>query len=193
MNFVDLVLLSVALAMDCFTVSIACGVILRRRIWRQIVQMALLFGIFQAAMPFLGWLCSNMFSQYIEAYAHWVAFVLLLFLGGRMIKESFEEEKDHHFNPLRLHTQLILAVATSIDALAVGISFCCIGYTTSDSLIIPLIIIGAGSLLFSIAGSLLGIRFGKHIAHCLHPELFGGIILIFIGIKILLGHIIQAS
>lgn len=188
MNIFDLILLSVALAMDCFTVSIACGVILRRRIWGQIVQMALLFGLFQAAMPLIGWLASNLFSRYIEAFDHWIAFALLLFLGGRMIKESFEEEKEHHFNPLSLRTQLLLAVATSIDALAVGISFSCIGYTTLASLTLPLIIIGVGSFLFSATGSLLGVRFGKQIARRLRPELLGGIILIFIGIKILLEH-----
>lgn len=186
MNIFDLILLSVALAMDCFTVSIACGVILRRRIWGQIVQMALLFGLFQAAMPLIGWLCSNMFSHHIEAYDHWIAFALLLFLGGRMIKDSFEKEKEHHFNPLRLRTQLLLAIATSIDALAVGISFSCIGYTTLASLALPLMIIGAGSFLFSATGSLLGVRFCKQIARRLRPELLGGIILIFIGFKILI-------
>ena len=124
----DLFLLSVALAMDCFTVSIMGGVILRRPIGNAIVRMAVLFGLFQAAMPFFGWLGTANFSHYIEAVDHWIAFGLLAFIGGKMVWESFGEEEQQSFNPLSLRTQLLLAVATSIDALAIGNSMAWIYY-----------------------------------------------------------------
>jgi putative Mn2+ efflux pump MntP len=189
MNVADVLLLSVALAMDCFTVSIVSGVILRCRVWGLMLWIAFLFGFFQAMMPFIGWLCTNHFAHYIEAYDHWIAFGLLAFLGSRMILESNKPEEQQHFNPRRLSTQLILAVATSIDALAIGISFAVTGFDTVSSLLFPLIMIGIGSFLFSIIGHLMGIRFGSGIRRRLRPELLGGIILLFIGTKILISHL----
>lgn len=189
MTLFDIIFLAVALAMDCFAVSIVSGVIMRRHVWRIILQMSVLFGVFQALMPFIGWLCTSYFSDYLEAIDHWIAFGLLVFLGGRMIKESFEPDENVHFNPAKLRTQIVLAVATSIDALAVGISFACIGYKTVSRLMMPLFVIGLVSFLFGVTGNLLGIRFGKAIARKLRPELFGGAILIVIGIKILLSHL----
>ena len=188
----DLLLLSVALAMDCFTVSIMSGVILRRRLCAAILRMALLFGIFQALMPLLGWAGTAHFSQYLEAVDHWIAFGLLAFIGGKMVWESFHGEDEEHqiFNPLKLRTQLLLAVATSIDALAVGISMACLSYTRIEQLTVPLFIIGMGSVLFSLLGYWLGVRFGKAIARRLKPELVGGIVLIFIGVKVLLTHLL---
>lgn len=190
MNYADLLLLAVALAMDCFTVSIVSGVIVRRAQWGTILRMSFLFGLFQAAMPFIGWLGTTYFSQYIEACDHWIAFALLAFLGVRMIRESFQPEEEKKFDPTALRTQLVLAVATSIDALAVGITFACTGYCSARSLTFPLMIIGLVSLGFGIAGNLLGIRFGRSISRRLKPELFGGIILIAIGIKVLLSHLL---
>ena len=191
MNLADILLLSVALAMDCFTVSIVSGVILRRHWWSLILWIALLFGFFQAMMPFIGWLCTNRFAHYIEAYDHWVAFGLLCYLGLRMIIDSTKEEEEKHFNPRLLSTQLVLAVATSIDALAVGISFSVTGYDTLSTLTFPLIAIGLGSFFFSIAGHLLGIRFGSSIRKRLRPELIGGTLLILIGLKVLISHLIE--
>lgn len=189
MTIAELLLLSVALAMDCFTVSIVNGVIVARRQWTTILSTALLFGLFQALMPLLGWLATSRFAHYIEAYDHWVAFGLLAFLGLRMIKESGEPEEEHHLDPTHLSTQLLQAVATSIDALAVGISMAVTGYTSAASLLWPLTVIGIGSLLFSVAGFLLGLRFGSSIRRRLRPELFGGLILLFIGVRILLTHL----
>lgn len=197
MSILELWLLAVALAMDCFTVSIVFGVLLRKIEWRTILVVAFLFGLFQAVMPLAGWLATNSFSSLIEDYDHWIAFGLLAFLGGRMIKESFsydEEEKEaeaeaKHINPRKLKTQLVFAVATSIDALAVGISFTCLGFNTISSLSLPLLIIGFVSLAFSIVGSLLGIRFGKGVEKRLKPELLGGIVLIIIGIRVLCEHL----
>jgi len=185
----DLLLLSVALAMDCFTVSIMSGVILRRQLSTAILRMALLFGIFQAAMPLIGWLGTAHFSQYLEAVDHWIAFGLLAFIGGKMIWESFGDESHQTFNPLSLHTQLLLAVATSIDALAVGISMACLGYEHVSQLTVPLLMIGVVSSVFSVTGYLLGIRFGKAITKRLKPELAGGLVLLFIGFKVLLSHL----
>lgn len=193
MSIPELWLLAVALAMDCFTVSIVFGVLLRKIEWRTILAVAFLFGLFQAMMPLAGWFATNSFSSLIEDYDHWIAFGLLAFLGGRMIKESFsddeEEEESKHINPRKLKTQLVFAVATSIDALAVGISFTCLGFNTISSLSLPLLIIGFVSLAFSIVGSLLGIRFGKGVEKRLKPELLGGIVLIIIGIRVLCEHL----
>lgn len=199
MNLLDIILLAIALAMDCFTVSIVSGVIMydtaedkvspMKGWWGVFIRMAFLFGLFQAAMPLFGWLGISFFQSQIEAYDHWIAFALLTFIGGNMIREAFSPEEEHHFNPRRLHTQLLLAVATSIDALAVGISFACTGYQSVSQLFVPLFIIGLVSFLFSIIGTHLGIRFGRAISHRLKPALVGGIILVAIGVKILVSHL----
>ena len=195
MSILELWLLAVALAMDCFTVSIVFGVLLRKIEWRPILVVAFLFGLFQAMMPLAGWLATNSFSSLIEDYDHWIAFGLLAFLGGRMIKESFSDDEEEeeaeakHINPRKLKMQLVFAVATSIDALAVGISFTCLGFNTISSLFLPLLIIGFVSLAFSIVGSLLGIRFGKGVEKRLKPELLGGIVLIIIGVRVLCEHL----
>lgn len=186
----DLLLLSVALAMDCFTVSMMSGVMLRRSLSAAILRMALLFGVFQAAMPLAGWLGTAHFSHYMEAVDHWIAFLLLAFIGGKMIKESFDDDaSEPSFNPLRLRTQLLLAVATSIDALAVGISMACLGYDHITMLTLPLVMIGATSALLSVVGYMLGVRFGSVVARRLKPELLGGLVLVFIGIKVLVSHL----
>ncbi len=196
MSLIDIILLAVALAMDCLTVSIVSGVIrvkseeVKSEKW-WIIRMAVLFGLFQAMMPLIGWLGISHFQAYMEAYDHWIAFTMLGFIGGRMVWESFGPEEEQHFNPRRLRTQLLLAVATSIDALAVGISFACTGYTAVGQLTLPLIIIGVVSFLFSLIGYQLGARFGRSIARRLKPELFGGIILIGIGVKILIEHLLE--
>lgn len=195
MNLLDIILLAVALAMDCFTVSIVSGVICSKESGERSLEkvgclrMAFLFGFFQALMPLIGWLGISHFQSYMEAYDHWIAFALLAFIGGKMIWESFGPEEEQHFNPRRLRTQLLLAIATSIDALAIGISLACTGYERLSQLTLPLAIIGVVSFLFSIVGYQLGARFGHSIAHRLKPELFGGVILVGIGIKILVTHL----
>ena len=189
MSIIDIILLAVALAMDCLTVSIVSGLTARdgqATETRWLYRMAFLFGFFQAFMPLLGWLGIIHFETYMEAYDHWIAFGLLACIGGKMVWESFGDSEEQHFNPCLLRTQLLLAVATSIDALAVGISFACTGYTQLSDLTLPLIIIGIVSFLFSIMGYHLGHRFGKPITKLMKPELVGGLILIAIGLKILL-------
>ena len=193
MNSIDIWLLAIALAMDCFTVSIVSGVIVRRFLWGLVLRMAFLFGGFQALMPFLGWLATSRFSEQLEAIDHWIAFSLLVFIGGRMIKGAFDEAEEPSFNPQNLRVQLLLAVATSIDALAIGISFACMGYHAMTMLVVPLFIIGLVSFLFSMVGYVLGVRFGNRIARRLKPELLGGVILVTIGIKILISHLFELS
>ena len=155
--------------------------------------MAFFFGLFQAMMPLIGWLGISHFQTYMEAYDHWIAFGLLAFIGGRMVWESLHPEEEQHFNPRRLRTQLLLAVATSIDALAVGISFACTGYSTFDQLLMPVAVIGAVSFLFSILGYQIGRRFGRSASQRLKPELLGGVILILIGVKVLLSHLLDEA
>lgn len=189
MNQLDIWMLAIALAMDCFTVSIVSGVIVRRWLWGMILRIAFLFGLFQAMMPLIGWMATSHFSEQLEFIDHWIAFGLLAFIGGKMIRESFGPEEEQQFNPKNLHTQLLLAVATSIDALAIGISFACTDYREFSQIAYPLFVIGLVSFMFSLFGYKLGVRFGKSIARKLKPELLGGIILIVIGIKILITHL----
>ena len=225
MSLFEIILLSVALAMDCFTVSIVSGVAYPRPLPKGKgesstpatspnpskggeglvgkasptggglvgARLAVLFGVFQAGMPLVGWLCTTWLAESIEAYDHWVAFGLLAFLGGRMIRDAFSDEEDaHHFDPSDWWTGIVLAVATSIDALAVGISFAVTGYKTLASLLMPLVVIGLGSFLLSLLGHWLGTRFGAGIRRRLKPELLGGIILIAIGVKVLVTHLFDA-
>lgn len=189
MSLIDITFLSLALAMDCFTVSIVSGVIIRKYILSVILRMAVLFGLFQAMMPFIGWLGTSYFSHYLESVDHWIAFGLLAFLGGKMIKDSFGSEEEAHFDPSKLTSQLLFAVATSIDALAVGISFACLGYKNIEQLTLPLIVIGVCSFVMSILGNILGVMCGKSIVKRLKPEFIGGVILLLIGFRILYEHI----
>ena len=182
-------LIALALAMDCFTVSVVCAVILRRKAWGVMLRLAFLFGFFQALMPLIGWFLTSRFSALIEAYDHWIAFAMLAFIGGKMLLDAFKKEEEPSINPEKLGPQLVLAVATSIDALAVGISYACTGYDTLGSLTAPLLIIGAVSFLMSLLGYFLGYRFGEAVNRKMRPELLGGIILIGIGLRILLSHL----
>lgn len=188
MSILEIWLLAVSLAIDCFTVSITSGIILHRIRWGIFLKMAFLFGLFQAAMPFLGWLGASRFNHLIETYDHWIAFALLAFLGIRMIREHFKGEEERSFDPTRMKVILTLAVATSIDALAVGISFAFTGFRTLSSLLYPLTAIGIASFVISLAGSLIGVFFGKRFN--LRVEIFGGLVLIGIGVKILFEHLL---
>ncbi len=178
-----------ALAMDCFAVSVVCAVILRRKATGIMLRLAFLFGFFQALMPFIGWLLTSRFSQQVQDYDHWIAFGMLALIGGKMIWDSFKDEDEPHLNPRGFKTQLAMAVATSIDALAVGITYACTGYNSIRSISLPLGIIGLVSFVMSILGFSLGVRFGEAVNKKMRPELLGGIILIGIGVKILIEHL----
>lgn len=187
MTTLEIWLLAICLAMDCFTVSITSGIILKRICWRTILVMSFFFGLFQGLMPLIGWFFASRFHHLIESFDHWIAFGLLTFLGIRMIKENFSEEEKHSFNPTLLKVILMLAIATSIDALAVGISFAFVGMNTLASILLPILIIGIVSFIMSVIGNLAGVYLGKRIN--LHMELWAGLILIGIGVKILIEHL----
>ena len=190
MTGLEIWLLAIGLAMDCFAVSIASGIILKRVRMRPMLIMALAFGFFQALMPLLGWIGASFFSHLIENIDHWIAFAILAFLGGRMVLESFKDEDcRHEFDPTSLKVDSALAVATSIDALAVGVSFAFLGVRSFSSILPSIGIIGFVSFALSFVGLMFGIRFGCGIARKLRAELWGGVILIIIGTKILIEHL----
>jgi len=188
MLIIELILLSIALAMDCFTVSITCGLIQRRLVTKTMLITALMFGLFQGLMPLIGWAGISFFSDALERWDHWIAFGLLGFLGIRMILSGIKsDEKQKPFDPTKFSTTLTMAIATSIDALAVGLSFGCTGYTTLSSIILPITIIAVGSFLFSAFGFVVGAYVGRKIGFPV--EILAGVILIVIGTKILIEHL----
>lgn len=190
MSALEVWLIAVSLAMDCFAVSIASGIMQKRYVWSNMLPMSFSFGWFQGMMCAIGWFAFIYFSGWVESLDHWIAFGMLAVIGGNMIKEGLsKEDKDRHFNPSSLWMILTLAFATSIDALAVGISFACLNYQTIVSLIYPVVVIAFVSLIFSLLGLYLGVTFGKKIEQRIKPELVGGIILLLIGVKILLEHL----
>ena len=190
MTGLEIWLLAIGLAMDCFAVSIASGIILKHTQWRPMLVMAFAFGFFQALMPFIGWMFAKSFSHLIESVDHWIAFAILAFLGGRMIFESFKEEECCQlFNPTKLKVVFTMAIATSIDALAIGISFAFLGVQDYTQILSPICIIGLVSFVMSLIGLIFGIQCGCGIARKLKAELWGGIILVIIGLKILVEHL----
>jgi len=171
-------------------VSIASGIILKRTQWRPMLVMALAFGLFQALMPFIGWMFAKTFSHLIESIDHWIAFAILAFLGGRMILESFKDEDCRQtFNPASPKVVFTMAIATSIDALAIGISFALLGINNYTDILSPILIIGFVSFVMSLIGLYFGIKCGCGCARKLKAELWGGIILVAIGLKILIEHL----
>lgn len=183
MSAFEIWLLAVSLAIDCFTVSVTSGIILHRIRWGTFLKMGFFFGLFQALMPFIGWLGASRFSNLIEAYDHWIAFGLLAFLGIRMIREHFRNEEESSFDPTRLKVILTLAVATSIDALAVGITLAFLNV----ALIPSVTFIGVTTFVISAIGIRIGNIFGMKYKS--RAEFAGGVILICIGLKILLEHL----
>lgn len=187
MGIFEIWLLALSLALDCFSMSMASGIILKRTHHSVFFRMAFFFGLFQALMPVIGWLAASTFSDMIQTCDHWIAFGLLVFLGIRMILASFKSEEDEHFDPTKLPVILTLSVATSIDALAIGITFAFTGYKSLWQLTAPTAIIGFVSFALSLAGSYTGALVGKRIPF--RMELAGGVVLIGLGTKILLEHI----
>lgn len=175
--------------MDAFAVSIGKGLSLQKIRLSHALKVGLWFGGFQALMPLIGYLLGSTFAEIVSAYDHWVAFILLALIGGNMIKESLEKDDDCKCNKkgkdgFGFATMFTLAVATSIDALAIGVTFAFFKVA-----IIPAIItIGITTFLFSIVGLKIGNIFGCKYKS--QAELFGGVILILIGLKILLEHTI---
>jgi len=177
--------IAVGLSMDAAAVTLAASIRLRPVTWKPILRMAAAFGFFQFLMPVLGWLAGSRLVQYIQNYDHWVAFGLLVMVGGHMLWESFEKEREDATaqDPSRGLTLLLLSVATSLDALAVGLSFSVLHV----SIWMPAVVIGLVTFLLSVVagrlGGRLGLVFGKSM------DRLGGLILIAIGVKILIDHL----
>ena len=189
MGTLFIILLAIGLAMDCFAVSVTSGVTSDKLHFSLRLRMAVLFGLFQGVMPLFGFLAGKVFAEQIQHFDHWLAFVILLFIGGKMIYEDLKPQKKEDAEKkekymFKWRTLLLLAVATSIDALAAGLIF----VSFENKIWQAMVIIGLCSFLFSLIGSYFGTYCGKKIR--LPFELFGGIILIAIGTKILIEHLV---
>ena len=187
MGIFDFIFLSIGLAMDCFAVSIATGLKCRSLQISKAVKIPLLFGLFQGGMPLVGFLLSISFAEFIGSFSHWLSLAILVFIGIKMILEECKPKDDDNFcvtDFFALKRVLLLAVATSIDAWAVGVLF-----VSTPAAIFPAVsIIALGSLLCSILGLYIGHVFGSRFTF--KAGIFGGAILICIGIKIVLEHYI---
>lgn len=185
--FITVFLTGVALSMDAFAVAVCKGLKMQKINYKQMGLIALFFGGFQALMPFIGWLLGHSFKEYIESFDHWVAFALLAFIGIKMIYESFKGDEDDDCGGFDIKELLIMAVATSIDAMAAGIAFAIDGIETLTSIILAVLVIGVTTFILSAAGVFIGHKFGT--VYKSKAELAGGIVLILIGAKILLEHL----
>ena len=183
MGLMELFILAVGLSMDAFAVSICKGLAGGKVGTREMGLAGIWFGGFQALMPVLGYILGASFADYITAFDHWIAFVLLAVIGGNMIKEAFSEEDEEVDNSFGVKTMFVMAVATSIDALAVGITFAFL----KVNIVAAAIFIGCTTFVFSAAGVKIGSVFGTRYRS--KAELAGGVILILLGLKILLEHL----
>ena len=186
--FIELFLMGVGLSMDAFAVSVCKGLGMKKLNKKQALVIGLYFGGFQALMPFIGWVIGSQFQKYITSIDHWIAFILLGFIGGKMIIEALNEWKEEDIvevkdQPLNHKNMFMLAIATSIDALAVGITFAFL----ETPIIEAITIIGFTTIIISIAGVVVGNFFGGRYKH--KAELAGGIILVLLGLKILIEHL----
>lgn len=185
MSFIELLLLAISLSMDCFAVSCSTGVAQPNLKTKSIFFFTLSFGFFQALMPFIGWAGGETVVRYLSGIANWIAFVILGFIGGKMIFEGARHhDEKKQVDMTRIGTVLALSVATSIDALAVGFSF---SILKTANIGLYILVIGITSFLISLIGYLIAKRLSTHMkAH--YAEIIGGAVLVGIGVKILLEH-----
>jgi manganese efflux pump family protein len=187
MNLITILGIAVGLAMDAFSVSVATGAVYKKIHIKHIFRMAFFFGFFQMFMPVLGWLGASTFKGYIQACDHWIAFGILTAVGMKMIYEAASlENSDKKDLEMTIYTLLMLSVATSIDALAVGVT---LSLLDSNNIFETVAIIGIVTFLLSLAGVKIGIRFGHIFEKKI--EIAGGILLIIIGLKILLADLLS--
>lgn len=185
MAIIPIIFIALGLAMDAFAVSITTGLALKKAKVNDALKMALSFGLFQAIMPALGWWIGISLRDFISSIDHWIAFSLLLFVGCKMIYEAITVKPHKRgINSLSFYFILVLSIATSIDALAIGVSFALLGV----SIILPIIVIGSITFLLSFFGFVAGSKFGRLLGR--KVEIAGGIVLISIGIKILVDHLL---
>lgn len=187
MGIISLIILAIGLSMDAFAVSICKGLGMEKVTLKKALIVGAWFGIFQALMPFLGYLLGKNFQNLIEKYDHWVAFVLLLLLGINMIKESLTKEETETNGSLTFKSMLVLAIATSIDALAAGITF----GVLETNIYLAISLIGAITFVISAVGVKIGNVFG--LKYKSKAEMVGGIILILLGVKIILEHVFSIT
>jgi putative Mn2+ efflux pump MntP len=192
MNLLEIILIALGLSMDAFAVAISLGLSVKKPGIKEMATAGLYFGVFQALMPMTGFLLGVSFTEKIARFDHWIAFVLLGFIGGKMIKDSFSFEETHERyesgkNPFRFFNMLPLAVATSIDALAVGITFALF----KVPIIRAAFLIGSITFVIGLCGVKIGNVFG--LKYKAKAELAGGVVLVFLGIKIVVEHTLFAA
>lgn len=185
MGIAEIFLIGIGLSMDAFAVAVCRGLKMQKLNVKHTAVIALFFGGFQALMPLIGWFLGKQFEKYITAVDHWIAFALLAFIGGKMIYDSFKKDDDDQGEKdvFNLKEIFVMAVATSIDALAVGITFAFLSVNIWSSISI----IGVTTFVLSAVGVLIGHKFGAKYKN--KAELAGGVILVLIGLKILLEHL----
>lgn len=189
MKILEILLIALGLAMDAFAVSIASGATMKRLEMRNALKMGLFFGAFQTFMPVIGWFAGIGMKTFISGWDHWLAFGLLSFVGGKMIYEALRQEQGEGCAagcPFDTGALFLLALATSIDALAVGITFSVL----SVSILVPVLVIGLVTFCLSVAGVQIGVKGGHFFEK--KVEIAGGLILFLIGFKILLEHLLGA-
>lgn len=185
MDILTLLGLALALAVDAFAVALAAGAVIDPLAERRWFRLSFHFGLFQALMPIIGWFAERYIHQWIGSYDHWIAFGLLVLVGGRMIIEALKEDEEKEFirDPTRGVTLVMLSIATSIDALAVGFSLAMLNV----SIWFPALVIGMVAALLTVVGMVLGRRIGDIWGS--RVEIVGGIVLCLIGLKILIEHL----
>ena len=184
MEHAQIVLIAIALAADSFAVSISSGAIIAKMRLRHAMRIALFFSFFQGLMPWIGWSIGGIASDSFQDVDHWIAFFLLCLIGGKMIYESQNSDEEEERDPLNFYILCTMAIATSIDALAVGVTFSFLDI----SIVTPVLIIGLITFIFSFAGAYIGKIFGHFFED--KVELIGGFLLIGIGCKILIEHLL---
>ena len=183
MGAIEILLISIGLAMDAFAVSVCKGLSMKKMSWKKAIIIGLYFGTFQAIMPTIGFFLGTTFERFITNVDHWIAFILLVGIGLNMVKEAFDTESESRNDSVDVKTMLVLSIATSIDALAIGITFACL----KMNILVPVITIGVITFIISVIGVKIGNRFGDKYEK--KAEIMGGVILILLGIKILLEHL----
>ena len=184
MGIIELFILAVGLSMDAFAVSVCKGLAMKRCSFQKAAVCGIWFGGFQALMPLIGYILGYQFKNYITSIDHWIAFILLAIIGGNMMKESFSKEEEENSDSLDVKTMFLLAVATSIDALAVGITF---AFLPDTNVTAAVLFIGIVTFVLSAAGVKIGNIFGTK--YKAKAEFAGGLILVLLGLKILLEHL----
>ena len=184
MNIVEIVLLAVSLSMDAFAVALCKGLAMQKLKVKSCIIVGAWFGAFQALMPLLGYLLGSTFADKITSIDHWIAFVLLALIGGNMIKEAFDKKEEKADDSLGVKNMLVMAIATSIDALAVGVSFAFTEFNPDWYVYIAFVLIGVITFTISAFGVKIGNIFGTRYKS--KAEFAGGVILILLGLKILL-------